>query len=150
VSQIPTILLVEDDPNDVLLLKRALDKAEINMEITVVNNGEQAIAYLSGEGEYADRGVYPYPLFILLDLKLPLRSGFEVLAWIRETAPTRRLPVIVFTSSKQPSDINKAYELGANSYLVKPVSYSDLVDLAKLLRTYWLTLNQWPETANSN
>lgn len=144
----PTILLVEDDPNDVLLLKRALEKAEINMKIAVTNNGEQAIMYLSGEGEYTDREKHPYPLFILLDLKLPLRSGFEVLAWIRETPSTRRLPVIVLTSSKQPADVNKAYELGANSYLVKPVSYSDLVDLAKLLRTYWLTINQWPETIN--
>jgi CheY-like chemotaxis protein len=139
------VLLVEDDPNDVLLIRRAFKKAQHPNPTQVVQDGEQAIAYLSGDQQYADRQAYPLPGLILLDLKLPRKSGFEVLQWVRQQPLLKRIPVVVLTSSKQSPDVNKAYDFGANSYLVKPVEFDELVDLITTLNLYWGFLNENPE-----
>ncbi len=139
------ILLVEDNPDDVLLIKRAFAKARIINPLQVVTDGEEALFYLAGEPPYEDRSVYPLPIFVLLDLKLPKRSGLEVLSWLRAQTLLKRLPVVVLTSSRETPDINKAYDLGANSYLVKPVAFEDLVEMVKTLGLYWLILNEPPE-----
>lgn len=139
------ILIVEDDANDVLLLHRAFQKANIVVPLQTVSHGDDAVAYLAGEGVYANRERYPPPILVLLDLKLPRRSGLEVLEWIRGKGGLRRLPVVVLTSSRETDDINTAYDLGANSYLVKPVGFEKLLELVRSLEMYWLTLNQKPE-----
>jgi CheY-like chemotaxis protein len=139
------ILLVEDDPNDIILIKRAFTRAKIANPIQVVEDGEEAIAFLARKGLYRNREKYPLPILILLDLKLPRRSGHEVLEWLRSQPGLKRLTVVVLTSSQQISDINRAYDLGANSYLVKPVSFDGLLDMVKTLNLYWLILNEKPE-----
>ncbi|MBC1236222.1 response regulator [Nostoc sp. 2RC] len=139
-----TILLAEDDSNQVLLIRRALCKANLMQPLQVVSNGEAAISYLCGEGEYADRERYPLPILVLLDLKMPRKSGFEVLEWLKQQPKLKRLPVVVLTTSKETTDVHKAYDLGVNSYLVKPVAFSDLTAMVKLLDAYWLNLNQQP------
>jgi len=139
------ILLVEDDPNDVLLLKRAFRRANIVNPLQVIADGEAAVHYLSGVGTYADRQSYPLPVLMLLDLKLPRRSGHEVLAWLRQQPGLKRLPVVVLTSSQEHIDIDKAYDLGANSYLVKPVGFDALIEMVRKLNMYWLTINETPQ-----
>jgi CheY-like chemotaxis protein len=139
-----TVLHVEDDPNDVLLMQRAFRKAETNAILHAVSDGDRAVAYLSGADEFADRERYPMPNLVLLDLKMPRKSGMEVLAWIRSQPSLKRLVVVVFTSSKHDEDVNKAYDIGANSYMVKPVGFDSLVELCKTLSHYWGTLNQKP------
>jgi CheY-like chemotaxis protein len=140
------ILLVEDEPNDVFLIERAFNKCDFQHILRAVHDGEQAIAYLSGTKEFADRHKFPLPSLILLDLKLPRRSGLEVLAWLRARHDClKRLPVVVLTSSKQSSDVNRAYELGANSYLVKPVAFDGLLELVKALNGYWSRFNEKPD-----
>lgn len=143
-----TILLVEDDPNDVLLIRRALRRATIPNPIEVVSDGEAAVAYLAGRGTYADRTAHPLPALMLLDLKLPRRSGFEVLEWLRQQPGLRRLRVVVFTSSGLAADIRRAYELGANSYLVKPLEFDALQDMLQALGAYWLTLSEKADLAD--
>lgn len=140
-----TILMVEDEPNDVLLMQRAFLKAKLANPIQVAEQGETAVAYLSGQTPYGDRGRFPLPALMLLDLKLPRMSGFEVLVWLRQQPLLKRLPVVVLTSSKESRDINRAYELGANSYLVKPVDFDDLLETAKMLNHYWFLLCARPE-----
>lgn len=140
-----TILLAEDDQNDVMLIKRVFSKSRIINPIACVENGEDAVAYLKGEGKYADRVQYPLPFMLLLDLKLPRLSGHEVLHWLRSQPLLKRLPVVVLTSSRQPADINRAYELGANSYLVKPVVFEEFSALMQQLQLYWLMLSEHPE-----
>jgi DNA-binding response OmpR family regulator len=145
-----TVLLVEDDPNDVLLVKRAFRKASLANPIQVVNDGEAAVAYLAGRGNFRDREQYPLPMFMLLDLKLPRKSGLEVLVWLREQPQLKRLPVVVLTSSSEVGDINLAYDLGANSYLVKPVAFEHLLNLVKAIHLYWVTLNINPKVYNND
>lgn len=140
-----TVLLVEDDENDRLLIQRAFDKGRIANPVQAVTNGEDAVAYLAGTGEYADRKQFPLPVMMLLDLKLPRKSGLEVLAWVRDQSGLKRLPVVVLTSSRETSDINRAYDLGANSYLVKPVGFESLFEMAQSLNMYWLMLNEEPD-----
>ncbi len=137
-----TILLVEDDPNDVLLVQRAFRNARIANPIHTVTNGDAAVAYLAGDGDYADRERYPLPVLVLLDLKLPRRSGHEVLQWLRAQPVLKRLAVVVLTSSKESEDVNRAYDLGANSYLVKPVAFDELIRMVQTLDVYWLLLNE--------
>ena len=145
----PCILLVEDEPNDVFLIQRAFNKANLLPALQTVSDGEQAIAYLSGQESYADRERFPMPRLILLDLKLPRKSGLEVLSWLRtQNGPHKRVPVIMLTSSRQASDINRAYDLGANSYLVKPVAFEDLLEMVRSLNLYWLVMNERPEEEN--
>ena len=138
------VLLVEDDTNDITLTQLAFEDARVTNPLKVVTDGEQAIAYLRGDGPYADRHQYPYPILVLLDLKLPRRSGFDVLAWIRDVPTVRRTPVVVLTSSQQSPDIDRAYDAGANSYLVKPVAFENLVGLVKTLGLYWIMTNEGP------
>lgn len=145
IAESQTVLLVEDDPNDVLLIRRAFDRARLLNPLQVVPDGEQTIAYLSGAGEYADRERYPYPVLMLLDLKLPRKSGFEVLQWLRAQPGLKRLPVVVLTSCSNGPDINRVYELGANSYLVKPVRFEDLLQMVQTLHLFWMVLNQKPD-----
>jgi CheY-like chemotaxis protein len=139
------LLLVEDNEHDVFLMRRALKQAEIQNPVYVVSDGEQAIEYLSGNGEFKDRSLYPFPALVFLDLKLPFKSGHEVLEWIRGEAELDELVVVVLTSSDEPSDIARVYKLGANSYLVKPPSLEQLRDLAKSFKWYWLKYNQFAE-----
>jgi CheY-like chemotaxis protein len=139
-----TILLVEDDSNDVLLIQRAFRKASLSNPLQIVEDGEAAILYLKGEESFADRDRFPLPRLILLDLKLPRKSGFEVLVWLRQQPKFYGLPVVVLTSSKENNDIQQAYLLGANSYLVKPVGFDSLLDMIKTLNLYWLMFNQTP------
>lgn len=140
-----TILLVEDNPMDVLLVKRAIRKVEITNPLQIVNDGDAAVFYLAGQTPYSDRDQYPLPGLILLDLKLPRRSGIEVLAWLREQPVLKRLPVVVLSTSETNSDINQAYDLGANAYMVKPIAFDDLVDMIKTLNLHWITLNKKPQ-----
>ena len=141
-----TILLVEDDPNDILLTQRAFRKANLtHASLQVVTDGDTAVAYLSGAGEYSDRDRYPLPVVILLDLKLPRRSGHEILGWLRQQPELKRLLVVVLTSSNQRCDVDQAYDLGANSYLVKPIGLAALVEVVQALNLYWLLLNEKPE-----
>jgi CheY-like chemotaxis protein len=146
----PLVLLVEDDPADVRLIQRAFRKLEKAITMTRLTNGDDAVAYLSGEGPYENRAAYPVPAVLLLDIKLPRRSGFEVLDWLRrQMTPLRRLPVVMLTSSRHSADVNRAYDLGANSYLAKPETLSGLDDLAAQFQNYWLALNQGPELYGS-
>ena len=139
-------LFVEDEPDDILLITRAINKANFKSPIINVNDGEQALAYLKGDPPYDDREKTPLPALILLDLKLPRTSGFEILSWIREQPATQCIPVVVLTSSKDSADIRRAYEIGANSYLVKPVVPDDVQNMIKTLGLYWLVLNEYPVT----
>lgn len=143
----PTVILhVEDDPNDIVLLQRAFQKLHKAVNIRNVSNGEEALHYLRGENEFSDRQQFPLPSLMLLDLKLPRKTGLEVLQWLRsQSAPLRRLPVVVLTSSSQPVDINCAYESGANAYMVKPVGFEELFNVVKVLGQYWLSLSEKPE-----
>lgn len=132
-----TILIVEDDPNDVLFLQRALKKNQINNPTRALPDGEEAIAYLSGVGKYSDRTGYPFPRVIILDLKMPRKSGLEVLEWLKEHPQYRVIPTLVLTSSKLNEDVVKAYGLGANSYMVKPSNFDELQRLLKMAHEYW-------------
>lgn len=139
------ILLVEDDPHDATLIQRAIKKANILNPVRVLTDGEAAIDYFSGTPPYEDREKHPLPVLTLLDLKLPRKSGLEVLEVAKTISVVRRIPIVVLTSSNQSADINRAYELGTNSYLVKPVSTDALVDLLKTIEVYWLMTNQNPD-----
>jgi len=138
------ILLAEDDSNDVLLLERAFEKAGLNNNLRIVRDGDQAIQYLAGKGIYADRQKFPSPFLVLLDLKMPVADGFEVLQWLRNEPEFNRLLVVVLTSSNLQSDVDKAYELGANSYLVKPVGFEEMANLIQRFEMYWTEINRTP------
>jgi CheY-like chemotaxis protein len=134
------ILVAEDNKNDAFLLERACRKAGIDAILNFVSDGQQAVDFLSGQGEGSR-----LPQLLLLDLKMPLMDGFDVLRWLRAQPGLKRLLVVVLTSSGEQKDIDRAYDLGANSYLVKPSSYEGLVDCAKLLDRYWFQANASPE-----
>jgi CheY-like chemotaxis protein len=136
------ILIAEDDENDICLIKRAFHQAQFENPLRVVRDGEQAVAYLRGEGPFMDRGANPAPALVLLDLKMPRKDGFEVLTWIREQPEFNRLPVVVLTSSQETTDINHAYALGASSYLVKPANFARLADMINRLKEYCSFTNQ--------
>ena len=139
------MLIVEDDPNDVKVILRALKKLEISEHVQIVGDGAAAIDYLAGSPPYDDRGDFPIPSLMLLDLKLPKKSGFEVLQWLRAQPKLKRLPVILLTSSAETSDINTGYDLGANSYLVKPVGTKALTEMLNTVAKYWLETNTRPD-----
>ena len=139
------ILLVEDDDSDILLLRRAFRNAHIANPLIEVRDGQAAIQYLSGEGDYADRTRYPIPFLILLDLRLPKLSGFEVIAWMREQPQLAHLIVVVLTASDHVPDVTKARDLGANSYLVKPVDFDPLLEMIRAVDLYWIVLNEKPD-----
>lgn len=137
-----SILLVEDDENDVLFMHRALKKAGMLEQLKVVEDGQKAIDYMEGAGTFRDRSEFPLPCLVLLDLKLPRVRGLEVLEWIRRQTKFQTTIVVVLTSSKLSTDIQAAYRLGANSYLVKPSDPHELPATMDLIKRYWLQLNQ--------
>ena len=139
------LLLVEDNEDDVFLMKRALKGARVVNPLLVVEDGQQAVDYLGGAGKFADREQYPLPAVVFLDLKLPLLSGHDVLAWIRRQRELESVVVIVLTSSNEPSDLNRCYALGANSYVVKPPTPEQLEELAKAFKWYWLEYNRFDD-----
>jgi CheY-like chemotaxis protein len=143
-----TILLVEDDTDDVMNIERAFRKAKLANPLRIVNDGDAAVDYLSGRPPYDDREQNPIPTLVLLDLKLPRRSGLEVLEWIRGNSQLKRLPVVVLTSSRERRDVNSAYDLSVNSYLVKPVAFDALLELVKSLNLYWIVCNEKPDVPN--
>jgi two-component system response regulator len=138
------ILLVEDNPDDELLTLRALKKTGVSNEVVVAHDGVEALDYLFASGPYAGRDPAAMPQLILLDLKLPRVDGLEVLKRLRSDERTRRLPVVILTSSKEQQDMLDGYGLGANSYIRKPVDYEQFVKAVEQLRLYWLVLNEAP------
>jgi CheY-like chemotaxis protein len=140
--QLSTVLLVEDNEDDAELIAYAFGKAGIDNPLVTVSDGDAAVAFVEGAGAYADRERHPLPGLILLDLKLPRRSGFEVLEAVRRNEPTQGTPVVVLTSSDQTADIERAYRLGANAYLVKPVSREALLAMVRTLDAFWIKLNR--------
>jgi CheY-like chemotaxis protein len=138
------VLIAEDDPSDVFLLKRAFTLAQVPATLHFVRDGQEAIDYLEGEAGFEDRTKHPLPDLMLLDLKMPRLNGFDVLTWVRRRPGLKRLLVTVLTSSNQPDDINRAYDLGANSYLLKPHNSIELSELVAQVKRYWLDLNQRP------
>ena len=144
-----TILVIEDDSNDVFFLQYSFEAAGITNPMQVVADGQQAINYLAGKGPYADRSRFPLPFLILLDLKLPVKMGLDVLSWIKTQPHLGNLLVIVLTSSSDSEDLEEAYSLGARSYLVKPVSLEKRIAMAKAIKDYWLELNQYPNLTRS-
>jgi CheY-like chemotaxis protein len=140
-----TILIVEDNDDDVALIRRAFKQCKISNDLKFVADGQSAMDYFAGEGEYADRSAFPFPILVLLDLKLPRKSGLEVLEWMKHRF-LKRLPVVVLTSSKENKDVNRAYDLGVNSYLIKPVEFADLRTIVEQVHLYWILTNVGPET----
>lgn len=138
------ILLVEDNPNDVELTLRAFKKNNLTNPIQVVRDGEEALEFIFGTGAYANRRIEDGPKIILLDLKLPKVDGLEVLRRVKSDARTKAIPVVVLTSSREERDIVESYQLGVNSYIVKPVDFDQFIESARLLGLYWLLLNQPP------
>lgn len=145
-----TLLLVEDNPDDEILIKRALGKYNVLNEIIVAHDGVEALDYLFGEGEFEGRDISNMPQVVLLDLKLPRMDGLEVLRRLRANQRTRLLPVVVLTSSDEEKDIIESYELGANSYVRKPVDFVQFADAVQKLGLYWLVLNQPPDAPGVN
>ncbi|HLX70478.1 MAG TPA: response regulator [Verrucomicrobiae bacterium] len=140
------ILLAEDEEDYVLLLRKAFAEASIANPIYTVSTGQELMAYLKGDGKYASRDEYPLPDLLLLDIKLPGYTGLEVLHWIRSQPGLSGLRVLILTSSEEMKDINEAYRLGANSFLLKPYDFSDLVHLARVIQEFWLYISKCPES----
>ena len=139
-----TILLVEDNPSDIDLTKRALANANIANKVVVAEDGQEALDYLFGTGHYAGRDAAPLLAVVLLDLKLPKVDGLDILRRIRANRRTKRLPVVILTSSQEEQDIAAGYDLGANSYIRKPVDFLKFAEAIKTLGLYWLVLNEPP------
>src|SRR5689334_17716235 len=131
------ILVAEDDPNDVTLLKRAFLKNGINNPVHVCSDGEDAIAYLQGSGSYRDREKFPFPSILITDIKMPRRNGFEILQWLREHPECHIIPVMVLSASREERDVKKSYEMGANAYIHKPSSFAELVKLMQIASEFW-------------
>jgi len=137
------ILQVEDEEADIYLLQYVFKQADIQVPVKTVTDGQIAIDYLSGAGSYADRDLYPLPFLILLDVKLPKLSGLDVLHWMRQQSKLKRIVVIVFSSSAQPGDVQRAYEWGAHSFLQKPADMEHTLEIARLLKGWWLEHNRY-------
>src|SRR5688572_19123312 len=141
------ILLAEDREDDIILIRQAFARAHIPNPLYVVQDGEEAILYLEGKGKFSNRAEYPLPDLFLLDLKMPGIDGFQVLTWIRQQPGLAALRVLVLTSSNEMRDVNQAYNLGANSFLVKPHDFEDFVQLSKLMQDFWLRASESPQTS---
>jgi CheY-like chemotaxis protein len=133
----PAILIVDDDVNDQNFIRRAFKQSGVVNPIAVVNDGEEASAYLRGLGLYADRSLHPLPRLIITDLKMPRMGGIDLLAWMKTRKEFRLIPAIVLTSSNNQDDINRAFEHGAKGYLIKPVQFTDLTKLIRVVADYW-------------
>ena len=133
------VLLAEDNPNDVFLVCRAFQENQTLNPVQCVRNGEEAIQYLAGEGPYADRAVYPFPALFLLDLKMPVKDGLEVLRWLHEHPDIpRKLPVVILSSTELPNETQIAYAMDIQACIVKPLSYPELREKIRILKEYWL------------
>ena len=132
------VLLVEDSPDDVALLRRSFIKAKILNPLHIVTGGQEAIDYLAGKGKYANREEFPFPALVLLDLNMPEVDGFQVLRWIREQSGLKGLRVVVLSASDNMRDVSRAYELGANSFLIKPADFERFVEISQALNGYWV------------
>jgi CheY-like chemotaxis protein len=140
-----SILLIEDDPNDAALFQRALHKMNLATDLTVIEDGDAAIRWFQVKASAAPEQNPDWPWIVLLDIKMPRMTGMEVLEWLRRESRFCRLPVIAFTSSREPDDIAQAYRLGVNSYLVKPVSFDQLKEMIRMMHHYWMDLNERPD-----
>jgi CheY-like chemotaxis protein len=138
-----TILLVDDGENDLVLLRRAFAMAKCSNPLQEARNGEEAIAYLQGEGRFGDRSKFPFPIIMLLDLNMPRKNGFDVLTWVRLQPNLKRLAIIILTASMRAADVERAFDLGATSFLVKP---SNLDTLSTMMRCLcdWIQINHFP------
>jgi two-component system response regulator len=141
------ILLIEDNPSDIALAKRAFEKARIVNELVVAEDGQEALDYIFGTGAYANRDPTEIPLLTLMDLKLPKVSALDLLRRIRADVRTRRMPVVILTSSNEDQDIAAGYDLGVNSFIRKPVDFNQFVHTVEQLALYWLLLNEPPPLA---
>ena len=139
------LLLAEDREDDIVLLRKAFAKANLLNPVHIVRDGAEVLAYLTGEGKYANRAEFPLPDLLLLDLAMPKMNGFEVLTWIRQQPNLRALRVVVLTSSDRIQDVNLAYQLGANSFIVKPMDFEQFVEVSRAVKGYWLWLSKAPE-----
>lgn len=139
------ILLAEDREDDIVLIRRALQKTSVEHALFVVKNGEDAVSYLQGVGKFSNRAEYPLPSLLLLDLKMPGMDGFDTLRWIKGQPGFGSLRIVVLTSSDAIYDVNLAYQLGANSFMVKPFDFENTLELAKIITRYWLDKSKEPE-----
>jgi CheY-like chemotaxis protein len=144
ITKTVSILVADDDAQDTMLVKIAVERAALNLRLESVKDGEEAIDYLMGREHYADRHAHPFPSMMLLDLKMPRVNGFDVLDFVRGQPGLRQLPIVIFSSSDDPKDIRRAYDSGANSFLCKPHSNDDLSALLKALEDYWCKFNHFP------
>jgi CheY-like chemotaxis protein len=145
-----TILIVDDDENDIFFVKRAFTEINVHCVFQILKNGQEVVDYLSAHREYADREKYPLPMMILMDLKMPIMDGFQVLAWLRNRPGLKVIPTIVFSSSDVPADITRAYELGANSFMTKSVTYDGLLLKLQTLSQYWLEYCKHPQVSDAD
>lgn len=143
-EKIAQILLVEDNKMDIALTLDAFHEAEIPGKIQVAHNGEEAIQYFFGKGKFSNRNTFPLPDIVLLDIKMPGIGGLEVLKKIKATPEIKRIPIIVLTSSKEEGDRAMSYDYGANSYLLKPISFDGFLDVVRTITRYWISLNVEP------
>ncbi|HDD53570.1 MAG TPA: response regulator [Thermosulfidibacter takaii] len=135
------VLLVEDDPHDAMLVERSFRRGNLMVSLVVVRDGREALDYLLGKGKFSSGEVLCLPRLILLDLKLPRMNGFEFLKEVKNTPSLSRIPVVVLTSSLEWKDVDKAYELGASAYLVKPVKFEEFMEMMKVVGTFWVSFN---------
>lgn len=138
------ILLAEDDTNDAFFLTRAFREAKIDSLVRVTRDGQEALDYLAGLGGFADRKEFPLPCLVILDLKMPRKTGLDVLAWLRKQPVLKSVPAIVFSSSDHRYDVERAYQWGANAFIVKPSSVQKRLELARLIKGFWIDFNQPP------
>ena len=140
-----TILLVENDENDIFLVKKAFDEMEVQQPIRVLHSAREAVRYLSGEGKFSDRDAHPLPFLVLLNLKMPGEDGFALLRWLFERPGLKKKFTLVVTSAASPdAEIQLAYELGVQSFLIKPLTYQNLSDTIRRIKEYWIDLNLLP------
>ncbi len=143
-SEAGHILVAEDDPTDAYFFQRAFNRAGLPVALHFVQDGQEVIDYLQGKGRFADRAAHPLPQLLLLDLKMPRLDGFDVLEWVRQHPAINGLQIVIFSSSGEPRDINRAYGLGANWYLVKPHSMDELTELVGRFKKFWLEATPQP------
>ncbi|HEY5910532.1 MAG TPA: response regulator [Verrucomicrobiae bacterium] len=145
-NQNRTILVVDDNVDDIFLVRTAFTNAKLNTPIQEVHNGDEAIAYLQGDPPFDDRSQFPLPALMLLDLNMPMRNGFQVLEWLRAQPGLKRINVVIITSSLREEDVDRAFDLGANSFIVKPSSIEGLTAIGRCLRD-WINCTQFPHVA---
>ncbi len=144
-SNLSPVLLAEDNPDDVFLIRRAFQDTKASNPLHVVGNGDEAIQYLAGEGKFADRAAFPFPALFLLDLKMPVKDGLEVLRWLNQHPDIpRKLPVVVLSSTELPNETQMAYAMDIQACIVKPIGYSELRERIRILKEYWLDYEAAP------